>query len=606
MGASRSLGVAWVYDADEHRRQNRARRSYWHAYAREILSRLGVTAEAISPVEAVEPATLADVAALIVGPAGADLSAAAAPLHDFADQGGVVIGFAPLGLDELFGVEGGPWPAPPADPYNITAYVRLVDHPLTEGIHSPYHPDQPLIVLSPVREIAPVGSALVAEVLRPSPSEPGRGTAATPTGQAAVTARRIGDGWAIHFAFDPAQTMWLLHQGRPIDRDYDGDGYLRSMDARLIADNEPEVGYSDELHFLLQRMIGLRPVPMVHQLPPVDGRVPDALFFFGGDDEGGKEHHQVIASDYMRSQGMPYHINIMRTRGQFALTADEIAHIEANGHELSLHYNYIDDFEPGSGFTRQDVLEQAALFRREFGRAPVCTVNHWARWVGGTEPVRWMLETGQRGDNGWIGLKSPPLNPTNRIDFSFGTAFPRRPYDDALHDNQPLEFIVEHVSAYEVGYQGEEVDLAMLHRAVDLAVRYHLTFNLFYHPIYIATCPGCRRAIAELRRMLDSGELSAALMGNDALVEWWQARSLASITDAEERPDGSLTMAVHSPPGDGIIVKLCLGDRAPHRVEADGNAVDFTLRHEFGANWLFVPLAPGRCARVAVFTDQVG
>ena len=89
------------------------------------------------------------------------------------------------------------------------------------------------------------------------------------TGCAAVTARQLGKGPPFYFAFSVPQTMWVLHQGRPVDRDYDGDKRLRRSDAIVIRPHSSEVAYADELLLLVQNMIAVEPHPFLHQLPPV-------------------------------------------------------------------------------------------------------------------------------------------------------------------------------------------------------------------------------------------------------------------------------------------------------------------------------------------------
>lgn len=577
----RRLGVGWLYDAAEHRRRNRAGENYWQLYCDEILSRLGVCAEEAPPDELAD--TLDDLAVLIVA---GDCAAHAESLERFVTGGGILIGFDPGGLDRLFGIAETGRLAPPGE-FAIAGYLHYQPHALTAGLLERGHPEQPLIVLSPLRLAR--SAETLAEVLAPAAEAPGDGRLARPTGWASMAARRLGAGWAVWFGFDLPRTVWLLHQGRPIDADHDGDGYRRSMDARLIADNEPEVPYADLLVFLLQRVIGLAPVPMIDPLPPLDGRPADLLLYFGGDDEA-TPGIQVPASEFMRGQGLPYHINLLPVGDGFAVDDDEMAAVHRNRHELSLHYNFIDGFEHPSGFTRADVLEQAELFRRILGRDPVCTVNHWCRWTGSCEPIRWMMEAGQIADNGWMGLRPPPLNPVDRIDFSFGTAFPRRPYDDAAHDNRCLEFVIEHVVAYEVGYLDAETDFATLHRALDLAARWRMTMNFFYHPVYLARFPACQAAIVELRRYLAERGLGAVFMGNDELAVWWLERAQATVSDAVRRDDGSLTFSAWCGHRDGYVVRLC---HPAAEVTVDGLPIEAARRRELGADWLYIPLSPG-------------
>jgi len=530
MGEARTLQAGWVYDEERHRTLNTQGRNYWSVYISEILSRLGLTAQTIHPAALADSQRIGDYSLLFIGrilesrlPEGA-----ASVLSGWVAQGGVLVGFATQGLDDLFGVEAEGWIDQPQDEFSISGYFRFSDLPLTTDIHSDYHPSQPLVTVSPLRRVTPTSSEVVANLLLPASERPGKGEDAEPTPWAAITQRQLGSGWAFYFAFDVAQTMWTIHQGRPVDADYDGDGYLRAGDARIIAENETEVGYTDELHFLLQKIIGLQPLPLIHQIPPVDGGVADVLFFFGGDDEAA-HGIQVTASGFMKSRNLPYHINLMPVEREFGVSADEIEQIESNGHELSLHYDFMTGFEHPTGFSEQDVKQQAELFRQAFGRAPVCTVNHCCRWTGWCEPARWMVAVGQKADNSWIGAPTPPINPVNTIDFSFGTAFPRHVWEDWAHSNERLDFVVEPITAYEVGYLNEDTDFDILHRAVDLAAKYRLTMNMFYHPVYIADYPACQQAIDELLRYIQGKGIVPAFMGNDALALWWLQRAEARV-----------------------------------------------------------------------------
>src|SRR5262249_54773632 len=157
---------------------------------------------------------------------------------------------------------------------------------------------------------------------------------------------------------------------------------------------------------------------------PLGDRVPDLLCYWGGDDEAATNGLQRVASDFLRAQGLPYHVNAMAKDGVFGLSPADAAAIRANGHEVSLHYNFRDGFSHPYAFTRTDVLHQAEGFRRTFGHDPVCTVNHYTHWAGGAEPAEWLREAGGRADNSFIHQGSPPLNPVNLYGFAFGTAYP--------------------------------------------------------------------------------------------------------------------------------------------------------------------------------------
>jgi hypothetical protein len=593
MRGARSLRAAWVHDERRHERLNAEGRNYWNAYTAEILSRLGVTADVLPPSALGQASRLAGYSLLFLGRmSAAELpSGAGSVLDEWVKAGGTLVAFAAEGLDELFGIRAEGWLDQPEGELGIAGYLRLAPVPLTTDIHADAFPDQPLIIVSPVRLVRATESEVVATLLRPDPEQPGKGRAAHATANAAISQRALGRGWAFYFAFDVAQTMWAIHQGKPVDADHDGDGYLRSMDARVIRENESTVGYTDELHFLLENMVGQQPMPLIHPIPPVDGEVADALFFIGGDDEGDPKH-QVAASDFMRSRGLPYHINLMPVDGRFVVSREEIEHIEANGHELSLHYDFINEFQHPTGFTEDDVRKQAELFRKTFGRPAVCSVNHWCRWAGWAEPARWMRSVGQLGDNSWIGIPSPPLNPVNNIDLSFGTAFPRHVWDDWRHGNERLDFVQEHIVCYEIGYLGEETRFDVLHRAVDLAAKYRLTMDLFHHPVYLATYPACQKAIDELLRYTEERGMRPGFMGNDELARWWARRAEARIGEAQADGGRVAFRARCEYPG-GFVAKVCLGPASAAACTVSGAPAEVRVISQFGRRWAYIPLPPG-------------
>ena len=587
-----AVGVAW--DEAQRREANRKRLNYWYSYIWEMLDRLGVTVSPIAPSALARPERLRRFGTLILG--GTTFRRvsreAAEALGEWVRSGGLLIGFAPEGLDEVFGNRSARNLAQRGDEFEITGYFELARGPLTQGIRSPLQAQQRLIIISPVRPVAAERSREMARFFRPHPSDRGDGARARDTGLAAVTARRLGRGWAFYFGFDVARTVWAIQQGRPVDADHDGDGYLRFGDAMVIGKNSPEVAYADELLLLLQSMLARKPLPMVHQLPAKDGDAPDALFYFGGDDEC-EAGVQVSASNFMKSRGLPYHINLMPLGGHFAISRGEYRQIRGNGHELSLHYNFMDGFAHPGGFSKKDVLKQNALYRKAFGRRPACTVNHWCRWCGWAEPAKWMLAAGGKADNSRIHWPSPPLNPVNRLGFAFGTAFPYFFRDDWRGGNARIPFLQQPIVAYEVGYEGNRLDLRMIRRAVDLAARYHMTMNMFYHPRYVHHNAACRRAIDVLLRYIRAKKVRAVFMGNDELWRWWWERSKARIRRAEVRQN-RLLFTAECGYKSGFVVKVPLGNRAVSRCSVDRKAARCSVERRFGQRWAMVALKPGR------------
>jgi hypothetical protein len=589
---ARSLAVAVVWDDERRKAANRQRRNYWYSYIWDVLERLGVTASPISPSQLARPHRLKRFAAVIAGDLPAQSArAAAGALTDWVRRGGMLIGFAAEGLDDLFGIRPARPITQPKDDFAITGYIEFVRSTLTEGIHSPLQPGQRLIIISPVRPVRPEKCAEIARFFRPHPSARDDGSRARDTGLAVAAARRLGRGWAFYIGFDLPRTIWAIQQGRPIDADHDGDGYLRFGDAMVIGNNSPQVAYSEEIVLLLQTMLARRPLPMLHQLPARQASVPDALFYFGGDDEC-QRGVQLSASNFMKSRRLPYHINLMPLRGRFAITRKEYNQIRANGHELSLHYNFMDGFKHPGPFAQRDVAKQAALFRKTFGRNPICTVNHWCRWTGWAEPAKWMLAAGGKADNSRINVPLFRLNPVNTLGFAFGTPFPFFFRDDWRGQNARIPFLQEPIIAYEIGYTNTGPDFPMLNRAVDMAARCNMTMNMFYHPVYIHTYPQCRRAIDELLRYLRARRIKALFMGNDELWRWWWQRSRARIRAAHLQ-DGTVSFKVRCEYKSGFVVKVPVGAHRPRRCLVDGRPSRCHVQRRFGQNWALLPLRGG-------------
>jgi hypothetical protein len=590
--------VGYLYDPDSHAAANARGENYWFAYAEEIFRQLGVDARAVDVRKGSDLSeALVDLRVLVVGDShSAETSGAADQIARWVEDGGTLIGFAAEGLDEVFG-NGFHSVTPQRDGgFAMTALMRLQPHALTTAVYSPFFVDQPLPVLGPVRKVVAAGSEPLAILLSLREAE---------TVFPAVTHRQVGAGHAFYFAFDLAQTMWVLHKGRPIDGDYDLDGYLRLSDAMVTGGLRQDVPYADEMLFLLQNMMHGAGVPLVHQVPPLEGEVADLAVFFGGDDEGLTDGSQVLASDFMKSRGLPYHINIMPdAAGKFGLTVEEFRHIVANGHEPSLHYNFIDGFDHPTGFTQEDVQRQHDWFVQTFGHEPVASVNHWCRWTGWAEPAKWLAAAGGRADNSLIGVSSPPLNPVNNIGFAFGTAFPHYYYDDWRGENKWIDFLSEPIMCYEVGYFGNDVDPDKTHLAVDLAAYYHFTADFFHHPIYFAAAEGCAKAVDELLRYVGERKLRVVFMGCDGLWAWWDARRRSSV-DVLSMRENETRFTARCEYADGMVVKVPAPGQVAE-VTIGGSTVAADVEEHFGHRYVMVVCPEGESEVRVRFAEEGG
>jgi hypothetical protein len=576
--------TAYVYDDDLRIEANRQGKNYWYEYIKEMNEQLGLRAREISSKSLEDKALFDDLMILFIGdlPESRLTDTMKSNLTDWIKNGGVLIGFNTIGLDEIFGNICDSVIPQPENDWAISGYFSLND--VTTEIHSYLHPEQKLIIFSDIRCITAKHSEEIAHLYN---------TDGNDAGYSAVTGRNYGKGYAYYFAFNVPQTVWVLHQGIPITCDRDGDGYYRTGDLISIGDNEREVLYADEIIFLIQNMIAHKPQPLIYQIPPQGDQVPDAMFFWGGDDEAAKGT-QLWASNWMKEKGLPYHINIMRNaEGNFTVTKEEFEAIKANGHEPSLHFNFIDNFNP-LAFTQDDVKEQMDAYYRVYGEYPICTVNHWCRWTGWADNAKWMMSAGGKADNSFIHHKLPPLNPANRLGFVFGTCFPFFFYDDYEHNNAKIDFLEEPITAYEIGYTTDTTDFDIIHKSIDMAVKYHLVMDMFYHPINVYSHPNCRSAIEEDLRYIESKGIIAVHKGNDGLWEWWDKRSKSSVSNIEIKA-GTVCFDTNCEYDEGMIVRVPIGsDRSDFSPTCDGQKASYKVRSDFGKNWLFVIVSKGK------------
>lgn len=572
--------AAVYFDDDLRAAANAAGRNYWHVYTREICQQLGLPFTELTR-SGLRHGDLSDYRVLFLP----DLEPKYLTpeekqrLTAWVESGGLLIGFATGGLHELFGVIIEDTLAQPDDDFTPTAALRYVDGELARPLLPPGEEGTPLPVVAPVKLIGRSAGRELARLL----SLQGRDWR-----RPAVTLHEVGQGQALYFCFNVAHSVWAMHHGRPVRDDYDGDGKLRIPDAMVLPPFPTSLPYADLLIFLLRNVIARRKVAFLDALPPLPGgEIPDALFHYGGDDEH-LPGLQVRSSELMKGLGLPYHINLMpSSQGDFALSKAEFDLIRANGHEPSLHLNFIDGVTHPYAFTRREVQQQVDWYEAAFGEVPVCTVFHRTCWCGWTEPAEWLAGARVLADNSRLVTYCPPSNPLNCVGFGFGTALPYFHYRDFRKDNERLRFLALPIGGYEVGYQGDEVDLHTMRRAIDLARFWRLPLNLFYHPVYVATHPACLEGLRQgLAYMAQSG-LRALHTAPDEMTRWWLARSETQLEQTAEGCD------VECQWRDGCLVRLAVIDTVP-TVSVDGVVCAPLRREEQGLQWLYVSVPAGR------------
>ena len=143
-----------------------------------------------------------------------------------------------------------------------------------------------------------------------------------------------------------------------------------------------------------------------------------------------------------------------------------------------------------------------------------------------------------------------------------------------------------------------------VHLPIDMAVKYHMTMNFFYHPIYIVQFPRCREAIEEIVRYIEYKKVSILHLGADQLCRWWNARSASDVrmdlgtggsaSAQEQDPASDIRLTAHCTYESGMIVKIALPESGIARVTCNDQESAFRVKWEFGRNWLYIVVPQGQ------------
>ena len=580
-----ALRAALVLDDGLRAEANARGENYWPLYAQEVLRRIGLPFEVLAPGD-LTPERLADLRIVILSalPRERIERAQAQALTAWVEAGGLLIGFATEGLDDLFGVTVDGVIDHAGDEFTSAACISLEDPEWTAQLLPAYERSTAMPVIAPVKVISAPGCRELARL---------RSFFEQDLGRPAVTWREVGEGAACWWAFDLAECLWKMQQGRPVYDDFDGDGKLRTMDMIVTRPWRGEVPYADLMCFVLRRVLAEAGAVFLHQLPPTpEGSIPDLLLHWGGDDEGATEV-QVPAAQFMVEMGLPYHINIMQSPvGTHQLPRAGFERLRELGCETGIHFNFITEVEHPHRFTRQELADQLTTYLAAYGEMTVCMVFHWVSWTGWAEPARWLAELGLRGDNNRVHWTYPPLNPVNKVAFAFGTAYPSHYWDDAEHGNARIDFVGLPITAYEVGYlRGVGVEPSQLHRTIEQGAFWNLTMSLFHHPIYLLS-EETRGAVRECLAHIERLGLNALHMGTDQACLWWHARD-ASAIESVERADREVVAQVRCEWDHGCVLQM-LAPAGEVAVSVNSAPAESAVREQHGARWLYVPVPCGR------------
>jgi len=603
--------IAYTFDVDLKKNINEREENYWEVYIREIMDLMGVKGDPVSLKDMESPDVMGKYRVLIMGAQSGQCvtQRMKKTLTAWVENGGMLLGFAVENLDNVFGIQTR-FRNTQQDDYSVSATFELIPHPLVYGVHPLMFYESKLIILSDFLSVSLNDGIELGRLYDPD---------GAPRMEPAITWRRIGNGYAGYFAFDAAKTVWLLHQGRPITS-VNGEGYEKATSLQVIGERTRKICYADEIVYVLQNLIAQAGHPFIYQIPPDGDKIPDALLYWGGDEYFGPVENSLVSSDWMRSKGLPYHVNIgiERTPGKndgHPITKEQMRHImEDNGHEVSLYYMLYED--NNYDITPERIKHQSDLFYKRFGFRPLCTLHYNTSWKGWADPARWMAEAGGKADNSFSSQPCRPYDHPIRNSASYGfgqgTAYPFFFWDDYRHGNERIEFIEEPIACYEIGHRtlGRAVKdpLALMpqdvHLPLDRAIEYHQVINMFYHQVSVATRAPVRAAIEEILRYIEYREADVLHMANNQVAEWWFARSSSEIRDIIADPGGA-TFTVSSGYPAGLIVKLLIpqGKVCDSVTSGKKNPVQ-KIRHEFGSDWIYLMVPSGKHRVSISFKDK--
>lgn len=564
------IQVGFVRSARQLDACKAAGRNYYDAYWEEILSELGTASQCYGDLRDCCN-HLEDHKLIILG----DVAAAAeeeTALRRFVENGGILVGSLTAGLNSLFGVSEAAMHYEADDEYTIQAYAGWTEE--GKGYLPPNIRDGiTLPVISRYRECTLKEEAKSLLFFVPPTSFAIGG--GKDSGIPGLTVRNLGLGKAYYFTFSLAQTLCVLHQGRPVTRDWDGDGYYRTGDAIALTQcHDLTVPYGDLYNSILRTMLDMVNAPSIWQLPPTeDGEITDLIVHFGGDDEYDWSNVQVPAAERMNKFGLPYHINILPggkygSGKEFAVSKEQYEYLKELGCERSIHFDF---FRARTFFTEEEVNEQLDTFEKIFGETPICSVNHVMMWTGWSDFPRWCEKRGLKGDASRVHVfLVPDANPINKFGLAFGTAFPHFVMDDWRYGNRMMRYCYLPVMLYEprVSCKHREEDEAALAAMLERSKDEGWMLNFFIHPIYVSRDEDCIRAIAFMRDYVRDRKYKARYFGTDETCLWWHSRNASSVTGN----NGAFT--VRADYKDGAVIRFpdsaadcCLVDGVPAKLE---------------------------------------
>jgi hypothetical protein len=559
--------VAYLDCASLLKARNKVCENHWSSYWQEITGQMGYSATRYDSFEHLRR-NLSSCRVLFIDEV--DVPAVdKESILSWVHHGGILVGSLTFGLDELFGITSGELCYETDDEYTIQAYAAIKENAvsyLPEAAEKSFT----LPVISKYRICITQEDVNSLAFLLP-PTFCSVSGSHEESGNPAIWERKAGKGQVFYFAFSIPQTLCILHQGRPVDRDWDRDGFYRSGDGIVLTQcHDLENPYADYYLYILQAILDQINMPSIYPLPPKDGKPADLAIHFLGGDACDTMKVQVAAASKMHELDLPYHVNIMpdsRITG-FAVSKEAYGTLRGLDCERSIQFNF---FRARQFFTEDEVNAQLSLFKKTFGETPICSANHAWMWSGWADFPRWCWNRGMKGDASRAHhFLIPDANPVNTFGFGFGTAFPHFVMDDWIYQNRLMDYVYMPMMFYEprISQSTERKDKSQIKRIIDKAKASAWLMSCFFHPMSLVRDPDCQKALTYLLNYIVTKKYRVLYIGTDSACLWWHSRNKSSVLER----DG--TYLVHASYKDGIVVRFpdrpdatCLLDGKPVKME---------------------------------------
>ncbi|TMV49146.1 hypothetical protein FE783_15905 [Paenibacillus mesophilus] len=345
----------------------------------------------------------------------------------------------------------------------------------------------------------------------------------------AITERRIGHGRAVMIGIHLMNTFFMIQQGIAVVRDGlpadDGtaainDGIWKSDDGCVLdwkRDRDAvEPGgvpfflhpIVDEWRFVLQRVI--------HSLIQSTGSPLAQVWFWPRGIEGiGHISHDTDGNNPEHCAVTLQKLSEAEVRSSWCIIlpgydAETNRRIDAEGHEIALHYNALGTEIPHSEWSEEHFRMQLDDLQVQFPDRPIVTnKNHYLRWEGDVQFYRWCERAGISLEQSKGGTKQ------GNKGFLAGTCHPYVPVETESERNRPFNLLSLPTLAWDPPVPARctlEEACAITNRARDV---YGVAHFLFHPGMVGKRKNGVGESLVELVRY-----------GREKGLEWWTGEEI--------------------------------------------------------------------------------